>query len=84
LLHAPPPNFDFNTTGLAFDIRAPTNHAQNRILLYCLGFWKDRQVIWWRDTNSPGGPPGYHIVPNPRFRKALGHIGLTGHIPAWR
>lgn len=83
LLNAPLPNFDFHTTGLAFDIDAPHDPAQNRTLLYALGIWKDRQVIWWRQEDRVGGLC-YHVVPNPRFRKALDRIALSGHIPALR
>lgn len=84
LLHAPPGDFDYHTTGLAFDIRHLSAPAQNRILLYALGLWKDRQVIWWREEDSPSGSAYYHIVPNPRFRKALSRISQTGHAPLWR
>jgi hypothetical protein len=73
----PPPDFDFHTTGLAFDLLRPANNRERKVLEYALGYLSDRHALWWMDDKERG-PRHYHVVPNPRFRNALGEIGLGG------
>lgn len=66
----PPPDFDYHTTGLAFDILWPENPRDRKILDYAIGFWEDRQVLARREERDTG-PRRWHLVPNPRYAAAL-------------
>ncbi len=80
----PPVDFNFHTTGLAVDIKRPTDPRNGKILEYALGWLTDRHIIWWRpdDIDSAGaGRQHYHLVPNPLYRLPLERIARTGTLP---
>ena len=78
--NGPPPDFDFHTTGLAFDILRPSNPRQRRVLEYALGYFEDRQILAWIDAKDRG-ERRYHVVPNPYYAEALAEIASTGQMP---
>jgi len=79
----PPPDFDFHVTGFAFDILTPSNARQRKILEYALGYFADREILWWMDE-ARYGPRRYHVVPNPRYAAALASIGTNERAPELR
>ena len=56
------------------------NDDQRKIVEYALGYFTDRQVIWWMDVTNRG-TRYYHVIPNPRFRATLEEVGRTGTLP---
>lgn len=66
----PPPDFDYHTTGLAFDLLWPEDPRDRKILDYAIGFWEDRQVLARREERD-AGPRRWHLVPNPRYATTL-------------
>ncbi|MEO7714592.1 MAG: hypothetical protein ABIY70_00190 [Capsulimonas sp.] len=74
-------NFNAHTTGVVFDLERPSDRNARKILEYALGYWKDRQVLWWKEERDDG-VRRYHVAPNPAYRLALARIGATGAIPA--
>jgi hypothetical protein len=66
----PPAEFDYHTTGLAYDLLKPANSRDRRILDYAIGVWEDRLVVARREERD-AGPPRWHLLPNPRFTDAL-------------
>jgi hypothetical protein len=68
----PPGDFDFHTTGLAFDILPPKEPLQRKTLENALGWLSDRHILWWREEKDKAGLR-YHAVPNPRYAADLAH-----------
>ncbi|HLV79848.1 MAG TPA: hypothetical protein VKT32_06175, partial [Chthonomonadaceae bacterium] len=77
----PPPDFDFHTTGLAFDILRPATARQRAMLEYALGYLADRDVAAWIEAKDRGGRR-YHVVPNPRYAAALARITSAAVVPS--
>ncbi len=73
----PPGDFDYHATGIAFDIRRPADQVQRKILEYALGYFTDREILWWMDEKHRG-PRHYHVVPNPRYGACLAAILRSG------
>lgn len=76
----PPADFDYHTTGLAFDLLRPADSRQRKILEYALGALQDRQIVLWVDAKDRG-ERRYHVVPNPRYAQALAKVAATGQAP---
>jgi hypothetical protein len=79
----PPADFDYHTTGLAFDLLRPADSLPRKILEYALGALQDRQIVLWVDAKDRG-ERRYHVVPNPRYAAALAKIAATGQAPRLR
>lgn len=77
----PAPDFDFHTTGIAFDLEKPSVSADRKTLLYALGWCADRQILWWREDEARG-TRHYHVVPNPHYAVALARIAASERAPA--
>ena len=69
----PPPDFDFHTTGIAFDILRPTEERQRKALEYALDSLEDRRVLAYADAKDHN-ERRYHIVPNPAHADALSRL----------
>ena len=78
--NGPPPDFDFHTVGLAFDIMKPADPKTRKILDYALGWCEDRQILS-RYQEKDFAPPRYVVVPNPRCAAALKKITGAGNTP---
>lgn len=63
-----PADFDFLSTGFAFELKPPANATQRRILDYALSAWSDKDLLW---HYKPKDSNGVVVVPSPRFRDAL-------------
>ena len=70
----PPPDFDFHTAGLAFNLRVPADSQQHKLLAYALGYLEDRQILWHYEEKE-FLPAFYVVFPNPRYTDAL--TGIT-------
>jgi hypothetical protein len=77
----PPADFDYHTTGIAFDLLRPANDRQRKTLEYALGYLEDRRIIAVVDAKDRN-ERRYHVVPNPRYGDALARIAATGKLPA--
>ncbi len=66
----PPPDFDFHTTGIAFDLVRPTDDNQRKTLEYALDSLEDRRILAYADAKDHN-ERRYHIVPNPAHADAL-------------
>ncbi len=75
----PPPDFDFHTTGIAFDILRPTDEKQRKALEYALDSLEDRRILAYADAKDHN-ERRYHIVPNPAHADALRHLA-SGPLP---
>ncbi|MCX6381531.1 MAG: hypothetical protein NT023_18980 [Armatimonadetes bacterium] len=63
-----PADFDYLSTGLAFQIKPPVNTTNRRTLDYALSVLSDKNLLWYyksRETNT------LLVIPNPRYRDAL-------------
>ncbi len=69
----PSPDFDFHTTGLAFDLLRPTDEAQRKALEYALDSLQDRRILAYADAKDRN-ERRYHIVPNPIYADALSRL----------
>ena len=76
----PPPDFDFHTVGLSFDIVKPADPKTRKILDYALGWCADRQISWHYEEKD-FSPARYVVIPNPRYAAALQIIQKAGNIP---
>ncbi len=76
----PPPDFDFHTTGIAFDILRPTDEKQRKTLEYALDTLEDRRILAYADAKDHN-ERRYHIVPNPAHEDALNRMAV---VPAMR
>lgn len=72
----PPPDFDFHTTGIAFDILRPTDEKQRKTLEYSLDYLEDRQILAYADAKDHN-ERRYHIVPNPAHADALARLAVA-------
>lgn len=77
----PRADFDYHTTGLAFDILRPAPAADAKTLDYALSVLEERGIIAVTEARD-NGERRWHIVPNPRYADALTHIATTGQAPA--
>ncbi len=77
----PPADFDYHTTGLAFDILRPALSADAKTLDYALSVLEERGIIAVTEARD-NGERRWHIVPNPRYAYALTRIATTGQAPA--
>ena len=66
----PPPDFDYHTTGIAFDILRPTDEKQRKALEYALDTLEDRRILAYADAKDHN-ERRYHVVPNPSHADAL-------------
>src|SRR5207248_1180043 len=55
----PPPDFNYHSTGLAFDLLRPTDDRRRKLLEYALGWLQDRGVLWQMEE-ADAGPRRYH------------------------
>jgi hypothetical protein len=69
----PSPDFDFHTTGIAFDILRPTGEKQRKALEYALDVLEDRRILAYADAKDHK-ERRYHIVPNPAHADALARL----------
>jgi hypothetical protein len=76
----PPAEFDYHTTGLAFDLLRPAAPNDWKTLEYALGYLEERQIIAVTEAKD-NDERRYHIVPNPRYAVALSKIAQTGQMP---
>lgn len=76
----PPPDFDYHTTGLAFDLWRPADATARKRLEYALGYLSDRGALWWRGIDDAHGRR-YHVVPNPARGRALAAIDSPAVAP---
>ena len=76
----PPPDFDFHTVGLAFDIMKPADPKTRKILDYALGWCEDRQILAHYEEKD-FAPPRYVVFPNLRCAAALEKITEEDKIP---
>lgn len=76
----PPADFDYHTTGLAFDIVQPTDREQRKRLEYALDYLANRQVLWAM-IHGDRQPATYHIVPSPRYALPLQSLAAQGSLP---
>jgi hypothetical protein len=74
------PDFDFHTTGLAFDILRPSDDKQRKLLEYAIGYLQDRQILWHMEEKE-SGPRRYHVVPSPVLSQALATLATSGKMP---
>lgn len=75
----PPPDFDFHTTGIAFDILRPTDEKQRKALEYALDSLEDRRILAYADAKDHN-ERRYHVVPNPAHSDALSRMA-SGPLP---
>ena len=75
----PPSDFDFHTTGIAFDILRPADEKQRKALEYALDSLEDRRILAYADAKDHN-ERRYHIVPNPAHADALSRLA-TGPLP---
>ncbi len=80
-INGPPADFDYHTTGLAFDILRPTPPADAKTLDYALSILEERGIVAVTEARD-NGERRWHIVPNPRYADALTHIATTGQAPS--
>lgn len=76
----PPADFDFHTTGLAFDILRPADAKQRKTLEYVLDGCAERQIFSVTEAKTEG-ERRYHIVPNPLYAKPLAQLGTQAKRP---
>jgi hypothetical protein len=69
----PPADFDFHTTGLAFDLLRPQRPTDARILAYVLDTLEARGVLSWMEARDRG-ERRLHVVPSPRYRVPLTRV----------
>jgi hypothetical protein len=69
----PSPDFDFHTTGIAFDILRPTDEKQRKALEYALDTLEDRRVLAYADAKDHN-ERRYHVTPNPAHADALSKL----------
>jgi hypothetical protein len=78
----PPDDIDYHTTGLAFDLLRPASDRERKVLEHTLGYFADRDILWWREeVSADGSGRRYHVVPNGRFKAALAAITGPGRVP---
>ncbi|MCW3099348.1 MAG: hypothetical protein JWL77_4966 [Chthonomonadaceae bacterium] len=75
----PPPDFDFHTTGIAFDILRPPDDKQRKALEYALDSLEDRRILAYTDAKDHN-ERRYHVVPNPAHADALSRMA-SGPLP---
>jgi hypothetical protein len=77
----PPGDFDYHTTGLAFDILKPRSSSDAHLLAYTLDYLTERGILTHADR-ADARLPRSHVVPNPEFGAALAEIDKEGKAPA--
>jgi hypothetical protein len=78
----PHEDFDYHTAGLAFDLLRPDNDRERKVLEYVLGYFADRDILWWREEVSvDGSGRRYHVVPNKRFAASLAAFRTPDTVP---
>lgn len=76
----PPADFDYHTTGLAFDVLRPAAKSEWETLEYALSYLEERRIIAVTEARD-NDERRYHVVPNPRYVDALTRIAQTGTLP---
>ncbi len=70
-----PPDLNYHTTGLVFDLLRPQNTAQSRVFAYVLGALEDRRILSVVEVKE-AGQVRYHLCPNPQYGRDLERRGI--------
>ena len=76
----PPADFDYHTTGLAFDVLRPVTALDAETLDYALSRLEEQGIVAVTEARD-NGERRWHIVPNPRCADALARLARTEQAP---